>query len=238
MAEELVDQKIEVTVQEMANAMYTAWCRYFGAPPGRNSVLVLLAQWALETGNGKSMHNYNVGNVKANPSGPYDYQYFACNEKVSLKAANQYVANAAPGTAKITRDNGDGTCWIWFYPKHVGCCFRAFKTLEDGVFDHLALLVNHRTFKNAWPAVVVGSPEQFSKLLRQAGYYTADEASYTRGVVRLFNQFGSVVTLPEPPVITSDLAREVRNTIATSLQNIVAAGEHVFRGEPEDEPNA
>jgi len=219
MAEEIADRKTVVTAQEMADALYRAWYKYFGRPPAYHSILVLLSQWALETGSGKSMHNYNVGNVKARPDGPYDYQFFACNERMSLQQAMK-LQQADPQHAKITRDNGDGTCWIWFYPKHPGCCFRAFRTLDDGVFDHLIMLVNHKSFKQAWPAVEAGSPEQFSKLLRKAGYYTADESAYTAGVVRLYKGFEGKVKLPDPPLFTPDEEREIRNAVTLSLQKL------------------
>jgi hypothetical protein len=234
MAEELADQKTNVTVQEMADALYAAWCRYFGGPPEHKSIMVLLAQWALETGRGKHMHNFNVGNVKARPDGPYDYQFYACNEKLKTEQALK-MQQADPKGAKITRDNGDGTCWIWFYPKHPGCCFRAFKTLEDGVFDHLVLLVNHARFKQAWPAVSAGAPEQFSKLLRKAGYYTADEATYTAGVVRLFKEFGQSVKLPDPPLFTPAQEREIRNAVTMSLQRMSTEMSTALRREPDDE---
>ena len=233
MAQELADKRTPVTVQQMADAMYTAWCRYFNSPPAHKSIYVLLAQWALETGRGAQMHNFNVGNVKARPNGEYDFQYFACNERLRTATAKQ-MQSADPKTARITRTNSDGTSWIWFYPKNTGCCFRAFEQLDDGVFDYLCMMINHQMFKRAWPAVLAGSPQQFSHLLKQAGYYTADEQTYTHTMVLLFNEFSKTVVLPDPPTFTSEEQQEFRNTVTRNLQMTAAEESTVCRGDPDD----
>ena len=234
MATELADKRTPVTCQQMADALYTAWCGYFNSPPASKSIMVLLAQWALETGRGKQMHNYNVGNVKARPDGSYDFQYFACNELLGTATAKQLQA-ADPKTARITRDNGNGTCWIWFYPKNAGCCFRAFEQLDDGVFDYLSMMVGHKTFKRAWPAVLAGSPAQFSHLLKQAGYYTGDEQTYTRAVVSLFKEFTNSIKLPDPITFTPDEQQNFRNQVTQNLQMAASEWMTACRGEPEDE---
>jgi hypothetical protein len=55
---------------EAAQAIESAWTSVIGAPPSRSTVAVLTAQWAHETGRGKSMLNYNFGGIKGTgPSG-------------------------------------------------------------------------------------------------------------------------------------------------------------------------
>jgi len=237
MAEELADKKTEVTSQDMAEALHRAWCKYFGGPPERKSVLVLLSQWAFETAAGKSMHNFNVGNAKARPDGSYDFQYYACHERLPITRAKKYQSDS-PTTAKITRDNGDGTAIIWFYPRHPVSCFRAFKTLDDGVFDHLMLLVRHDKFQQAWPAVAAGAPEEFCKLLRKAGYYTGDQAVYTAGVLRYFNQYNQSIKLPDPPTFTPEEQREIRNSITMNLQRMVDESLYAMRGHTDEDEKA
>ena len=218
MAEEIPYRKTPVTAQEMANAINAAWQESFGNTPDSKSVMVLLSQWALETGRGASMHNFNVGNVKAKASGDYNYQYFSCNEQLATPYARRLQA-ASSGTAKITKYNADGTCWIWFYPKNPGCCFRAFNTLLEGVVDHLVLLTQHAAFQKAWPAVLKGSPDEFSKALHRARYYTADEPAYTKGLVSLFNEFTKKVSLEEVPLLSPIEKKSVEDAVALSLRS-------------------
>ena len=186
MSSELEARKTPATAQELFAALNDSWVAMFGERPRKESLILLMSQWALETGHGKSMWCYNLGNVKARPTGSYDYCYFACNELLPTASARSMQAGD-PEHAKIQADRADGNSWIWFYPKHVGCCFRAFRTLVEGAVDHLTI-VNKR-FSKAWPAVILGDVVGYSHALKIQGYYTADEAAYTRGVLSVFGQY-------------------------------------------------
>jgi hypothetical protein len=165
----LNDQLTPVAPVQVYDALRTAWRKQFDAFPHRTSLLVLLSQWALETGWGRSMHCFNLGNVKsAQKSG--DWCFFRCNEIINGRT-------------------------VWFEPDHPACCFRAFQTLDDGALDYLQTL--HRRFQRAWPAVLAGDPAQFSHLLKRLRYYTADETAYTKTLVSLFKEFSR--TLPALP---------------------------------------
>ena len=185
MALELEARKTPVDRKEMFQALAVGWSSLFKETPKKESVLLLLAHWALETGWGRSMWCYNLGNVKAGRSWKGRYCYFKCNEVLSHEAAGRY-ARGDPDRTKITRIRSDGKSIIWFYPKHACCKFRAFDTLEEGAVDHLTLLKNHKNFSKAWGAVVAGDPELFCIKLRRAGYFTADLDRYTRAVTRCF----------------------------------------------------
>jgi flagellar protein FlgJ len=51
-------------------ALAQAWRNVFGEEPNQKTQQILLAQWALETGRGKAMMNYNFGGIKgAGPTG-------------------------------------------------------------------------------------------------------------------------------------------------------------------------
>jgi hypothetical protein len=55
---------------QAALALRNAWTKVTGQPPSEQTVAVLTAQWAHETGNGASMYNYNFGGIKgASPEG-------------------------------------------------------------------------------------------------------------------------------------------------------------------------
>jgi hypothetical protein len=56
--------KTPVTPESMFEALSQAWIATFGTEPQRASILVLLAQWGIETANGASMIQFNVGNFK------------------------------------------------------------------------------------------------------------------------------------------------------------------------------
>ena len=169
MAQEVADRLTPFSRQELLDALAAAWPVVVGSPcTNADSLRVLAAQVCLETGNGKSCHCNNLGNIKAKVGGGYDWTFFRCNEIINGKV-------------------------VWFEPPNPACCFRAYETLRAGVVDYLALLYASANFRRAWPAVVAGDPAQFCHLLRQASYYTADEGQYTRAVVSIFGDLRSLV---------------------------------------------
>ena len=178
MSRELPDRLTPCAVADVGLALYVAWRELFGEEPGRGSLLVLLAQWALETGRGKACHCYNLGNAKSVDGDGYDYTFFRCNEVIGGRV-------------------------VWFDPPHPACRFRAFETLEAGAADYLALL--HRRFASAWPAVLAGDPADFAHRLKAARYYTANEAAYAAGLTSLFCEFDRTVPrdVPGVPDVTS-----------------------------------
>jgi len=55
---------------QASEALRAAWTHVTGEPPSEQTVAILTAQWAHETGNGASMYNYNFGGIKGmGPSG-------------------------------------------------------------------------------------------------------------------------------------------------------------------------
>lgn len=192
---ELPARRTPASAQEVYSALGRVWRARFGEEPKKESLCVLLSQWALETGRGKSMWNYNLGNIKGKPGGGDGrcWTFFACNEILPVAHANAAVAKAGlreTGTGEkdvAITSTKNGMAVVWFYPNHVACCFRAYRTLDEGAGDYLALL--HRRFASAWPAVLAGDPEQFAKLLKAARYYTADENEYARGLRSIFLEY-------------------------------------------------
>jgi hypothetical protein len=148
----------KVAATEMVAAMERAWTARFASAPKRESIYVLVAQWALETGWGKAMHAYNVGNLKSVEGDGHDYTYFACDEYIHGKQ-------------------------VWFYPDAPGCRFRAYETLDLGAADYLDTL--HERYQNTWDAVLAGDPASFARHLKAARYYTGDEGQYTRSLVSI-----------------------------------------------------
>lgn len=218
---ELIAKKTQISREEVIRALYDAWFHIFNETPKKESIWVLASQWCLETGNGSSMWNFNLGNVKSKEGDGHDYCYFACNEILKKSVAEAYVAKN-PTIAKITQYRNDGTAIIWFYPKHPGCRFRAFNTLLKGCIDYISLL--NKRFSASWPAVLAGNPSQFSHLIRKQGYYTADESSYTNTLVSVYNTISKLkidYSIPHDHNLTEDEKNKILNLVAlTAAQSL------------------
>lgn len=223
---ELEAKKTEVTTEHMALAFHAAYVRYFNSHPQDDTIRILLSHWALETGWGKSMWCYNVGNAKAGPSRDPNkhWCYFRCNEIISRARAEQMV-ETDPKLVKITTYRSNGTCIVWFEPKHGWSCFRAFDTLEDGVYDHLKLIV--KKFNKAWPFIYRGDPQGYSKALKEQGYYTADESSYTRTLVKVFHMFDKLrfplreaLSIEEKAVVMATISNSLRGMTEEHLKDV------------------
>lgn len=197
----LAAEKTPATPQQVFEALDKAWRTQLGSEPKRESLLVLLAQWAFETGRGKAMWNFNLGNAKGKPGGGDGrcWTFFACNELLPVAHANALLAKAGlrrdggPGNDVVITGIKDGIATVWFYPSHPVCCFRAFRTLDEGAKDYFDML--RKRFASAWPAVVAGDPAQFSHLLKVARYYTAEESHYTRSLISIYAEMAQKVGL-------------------------------------------
>jgi len=180
----LPDELIASTPEQMFYYIKTGAENFLKIKLSTKSVIVLLAHSALETGGWrKGFHSYNMGNIRANISKLKPNEFFTlfkCSEILNGKE-------------------------VWFYPPDPNCSFRAFKTLEDGMAHHLAFLAKP-SYKNVWQKVLDGDPAGYSHELHQNKYYTASESLYTRGLIRLAEQFTAKAktlsewrpALPEP----------------------------------------
>ena len=161
MGNEVQRVRTEASDTQMAQAILEAWEDLFKNVPSKEQVSLVLAQNALETGRQrKSMWNNNVGNIKADLKGPYDYFYLRGPEQTS------------PGKWEQLR-----------------MAFRAYKTLKEGVKDYLTLLSKSSRYAGAWQHILHPDPVAFSKALKAGGYYTANEDAYTKGLTGLYSQF-------------------------------------------------
>jgi hypothetical protein len=201
--------------------MAYAWVQLFNEQPKKESVLVLLSQGALETGQYKKMWNFNIGNIKSTDSDGRKYSFYKCNELLKRKEADRLVASADQdgGPAQITSISGD-IATVWFYPNNKYCRFRAFESLEEGAIDYMSFL--HKRFNSAWTSVLAGDPKQFCHFLKLKNYYTANEAQYTKTVCALYNQFNSLNYDPSSLPVISDREKEkILNLInLTSIEMI------------------
>lgn len=179
----------------MVEAMTSAWRRVVGGEPPANAVRLLVAHWALETGWGRSMVCFNVGNAKAmRTDASYDYCYFTTWEVLTVRDAEAYV-RAHPTTARITKyTSNERHAHVEVRPEDPACRFRAYASLEDGCVEHLQML--RGIFARSWSALCSGDPAAFSRALKAQKYYTADEGEYTKLVVA---NFAALAPKPPPP---------------------------------------
>jgi hypothetical protein len=132
-----------VSIADMHNALSNAWESVTGSEPTDMAVLTLMAQWALETGNGASMYNYNIGNFKsAGQNGYPPGAYFPLP----------------------TTENVGGTT------EHVTANFASYDSLDHGVQAYLSAM--HGRFGAAWPDVLSGDCDAFAQHLYDQHYYT------------------------------------------------------------------
>lgn len=154
--------KYPISEGEATYSLRQAWFKLYNEYPSNNSLALLYAQWALETGFGKSCWNYNYGNIKR--SADEDYCMFRCDEIINGKA-------------------------VWFDPPSKVTWFRAYPNALAGAYDYIKFLSQRKRYEKAWQSVINGDPADFAHQLKIAGYYTASESIYLRGVVSLTNQF-------------------------------------------------
>src|SRR5271163_1193092 len=194
--------RTDVSEPQMAQAIIAAWGSMFGGQPSKEQVAMILAQNNLETGNRKSMWNFNVGNITTDGNGPYDYfDDLSTNEQVS------------PG--------------VW---NKMNLKYRAYPSLEEGTQDYLRLLSGSH-YSQAWQHILHPDPIAFSKALKAAGYYTADEAPYTKGLTSLFNQsihdnsYEQAMSGEVPPAMVAQQITQPTaptNTSTTSFMDMLA----------------
>lgn len=219
MPTELPAQKTPISREEAVIALWRGWIAYFGSAPTPACIQIITAQWAIETGFGKSLWDYNFGNAKSRNGDGFDYTYFACNELLRTTQA-QALAAADPEHAKIQANRPDGFSWIWFYPPHEGCRFRAFKSADEGALDHISLLA--RRFPEAIVMAQQGDARGYAHQLKVRGYYTADESQYAAGLIGCLKTIQALnIDYDALPVFSKDDIERLDNILAMSLLEAV-----------------
>jgi hypothetical protein len=177
------------TPQVMCAALAEAWRRLFASEPKPESLAVLLSQWALETGRGKSCFAWNLGNARP-PTTRSDALCCQLTRVSEILDGKEY----------------------FFLPPSRGSTFRAFESLDQGADFYLNLL--HSRFAVAWSAVLRGDPAGYTAALYQAHYFTADTAAYGRTMQALFEEFKNIANgyEVEPHEIPEAIAQDVQSS--------------------------
>jgi hypothetical protein len=150
---------------QAAQAISAAYERIEGSKPKPKILRLLLGQWALETGNGKFIHNFNYGNVKATANTPL-VQYFRCSE--ILDGREQF-----------------------FDPPDPHCAFAAYRNADDGAEAFIKTL-KHRP--NWWNGLQTGTAEGFVEGLstQPMAYFTANPDKYRDVLVERADNYDDV----------------------------------------------
>jgi hypothetical protein len=190
---QLPDVTTQLTIRGVVDALRTE----LPAMPSAG-VLLLAAHVHLETGL-RACHCFNVGNAKWTTGCGADYCMFACGEEVTVKQANE-LRNKDPGLISFVGSpyirNGHPYQSIRVSPPHPWSRFRAFRSLQAGVADHIRLLRGER-YRAAWATLTGGLPGPYAAELAKAGYFTADPGQYARTLrERLLKVRGNLLGKP------------------------------------------
>lgn len=158
--------KTNFSKSDFVEALIKAWKEDYGCLPSKKQISIVFAQWSIETGQGNSCWNFNIGNSKVFDIKGKTVEYIALNGVWEIINGKRVVLD----------------------PSNPGAWFMAFRTLDEGVRHHFNLLKNKR-YQSAWSAIEAESPAQFAHLLKINGYYTASEEDYTKAVVAYSNSF-------------------------------------------------
>jgi hypothetical protein len=197
------DKLTPLTAGEVARAFQYAFTRLIGHPPKPRTLAILMAQSALESGRWKSLHCFNLTNIKASTTYEGLYCLYRCNEIINGKVE-------------------------WFDPPHPQCRFRAFESLEDASLDYLTFLQRPR-YKPAWEQALAGDPVAFVAALKRGGFFTANEEPYRKAVVSLMNEYVQKLDAwladgpdPEPGIVNIDHDHDLRAGAQAAAREITA----------------
>lgn len=154
MSQVLTHKLTPLTPDEAGQAIANAYKKVTGKLPSKAILGLLLGQWAGETANGQSVHNYNFGNGKATASSPY-VQYFRCWERDA--AGNK----------------------VWYDPPAPECKFAAYLNAEEGAVAFINLLKKR---DNWWKGLHTGTVKGFvaGLAVRPYAYFTDDVGRYEK----------------------------------------------------------
>lgn len=163
---ELPNQLTPLTAEAAAKALAEGYRRVTGRAPTQRVLALLIAQSAQETGQWKSMHNFNWGNAKATASDAY-YQNFRCWE---LESGQQ----------------------VWYDPPDPHCRFAAFLSAEDGA-EHYIRLLQRRT--NWWNGLHTGTVDGFvAGLTTPPVFFTGDPSAYAHRMTEFVSDYSSLAS--------------------------------------------
>jgi hypothetical protein len=210
----------------LVRAVFGGYRLTMGGTPSAECLAVLCAQVFLESGRGQKMHCWNPGNRKT----PRDWDALFCAYKCDeifdepTAAFAQRLGDCLIQPWKNDSRTGKPLFRVVLPDSHPWARFCAFESAEEGMADYVALLACSDRYRAAWTLAARGDADGFARVLGVAGYYTADPATYARGVVSIaaallplcratLASFDRGLTDDE----VSEIAAAVSNTVANDL---------------------
>ena len=153
-----------------------------------NGARTLAAQFMAETAGGRFCFNWNLGNVKSGPDDLHMYlrNVWECDTVAgALAQVSKSGGLAHVATAEEIKQRGWNctNAVVVFQPPHPQCRFRAYSSLADGaqrwLNHHKSIALKNITFLTSLNA---GDTAAVAHALKLAGYYTAPEADYAKGM--------------------------------------------------------
>lgn len=172
---------------EASSSLAAALRSNLGKAPSRQALALACAKSALETGRWKSIWNFNFGNVKAGDKYVGNYCCFELNEVLHEDGKDVVVWFSPRGRldgkgGKVVAEPFEDP------PGHPQTRMRAHANQFDGAFAYADFVAGGR-YAAAWQRLLVGDAVGYVHALKLAGYFTAPEADYTKGVVSLQKEF-------------------------------------------------
>lgn len=172
-----------LSFEEAQTALASALRQQIGKWPSREALALALAKTALETGRWKAIWNYNFGNVKAGEKYAGSYFCIELNEVLSGK-----VVWFSP-RGRLDRKGGTVVAEPFEDPPgHPQTRMRAYPNAFEGAEAYVKFVAGGR-YAAAWQLLLAGDAAGYVHALKVAGYFTADEATYAKGVVSLQREF-------------------------------------------------
>lgn len=162
------DKLTPLTPAEVCRAFAVAFYKLTGERATDQTICILMAQSALESGRWKALHCFNFTNIKCSETYEGLYCLYRCNEVIAGKV-------------------------VWFDPPHAQCRFRAFQIVDDGAFDYLNFLYSRARYRPAWERALAGDAAGFVAALKRGNFFTASEEPYRKAVVALATEYAKHV---------------------------------------------
>jgi hypothetical protein len=224
-------QKTPLTFDEANDAMTLALAAVLGEVPSVPTRALALAKTALETGRWSAIWNSNWGNVKASDKYDGTYTCIVLNEVIGGKVVwfapeGRLTGNPAKG-GRHAGDLSDAGRSV--PPGHPQTRMRAFFTPGEGALDYVRFVAGGRYYA-AWNLLLAGDAQGYVHALKSAGYFTADEATYARGVLSLQREFiakiqakpfTSAIDVPPPEEVREWLTSEDRDLLDAAFADRV-----------------
>jgi hypothetical protein len=147
---------------------------------------MLVAQFMIETGDGESCHNWNLGNIIAAEDQPHFYKSAPdCVGAGELKTELATNLTSEPTTADKARIKCNGLKLLIFHPPHPRSRFRDYDNIADGGRSWVMI---HRGYGNGHPeypdALNNGDFDAMAAIMKLRKYFTSDEARYAKELRR------------------------------------------------------